>query len=53
MMAVAFPGLDPQTLPSAEDVVAALVPLCRPDCTESGRLYDVPSGRFLSFQRPA
>ncbi|HWM81030.1 MAG TPA: SDR family NAD(P)-dependent oxidoreductase [Pseudolabrys sp.] len=53
MMAVAFPGLDPQTLPPAEEVATALVPLCRPDCTESGRLYDVPAGRFLDFQPPA
>ena len=53
MMAVAFPGLDPQTLPTAEQVVETLVPLCRPDCTESGKLYDFRAGRFLSFQRPA
>jgi NAD(P)-dependent dehydrogenase (short-subunit alcohol dehydrogenase family) len=53
MMAVAFPGLDPQTLPPAEEVVAALVPLCHPDCTENGRLYDVPTGRFQDFQQPA
>lgn len=52
MMAVAFPGLM-QTWPSAEDAAAKLVPLCRPDCAESGKLYDVPAGRFLTFQRPA
>jgi NAD(P)-dependent dehydrogenase (short-subunit alcohol dehydrogenase family) len=53
MMAVAFPGLDPQTLPPAEEVVTALLPLCRPDCTDNGRLYDFPTGRFLDFQPPA
>jgi len=53
MMAGAFPGLDPQTLPPAEEVVAALVPLCGASCTDNGRLYDVPSGRFLDFREPA
>ena len=53
MMATAFPGVDPRTLPTAEEVVKTLVPLCLPDCTENGRLYDFRAGKFLSFQPPA
>ena len=53
MMVTAFPGIDPMTLPTAEEVVKTLVPLCLPDCTESGRLYDFRAGKFLSFQPPA
>jgi len=53
MMATAFPGIDPMTLPTAEEVAKTLVPLCLPDCTENGRLYDFRAGKFLSFQPPA
>jgi NAD(P)-dependent dehydrogenase (short-subunit alcohol dehydrogenase family) len=53
MMGVAFPGVDPQTLPPAEEVAQAIVPLCLPSCTENGRLYDFREGRFKSFQPPA
>ncbi len=53
MMATAFPGVDPMTLPTAEEVAKTLVPLCLPDCTENGRLYDFRAGKFLSFQPPA
>ena len=52
MMATAFPGIDPMTLPTAEEVAKMLVPLCLPDCTENGRLYDFRVGKFLSFQPP-
>jgi NAD(P)-dependent dehydrogenase (short-subunit alcohol dehydrogenase family) len=53
MMATAFPGIDPMTLPTAEEVVKTLVPLCLPTCTENGRLYDFRVRKFLSFQPPA
>ena len=53
MMGVAFPGVDPQTLPPADEVAQAIVPLCLPSCTENGRLYDFREGRFKSFQPPA
>ena len=53
MMATAFPGIDPMTLPTPEEVAKTLVPLCLPDCTENGRLYDFRAGKFLSFQPPA
>ena len=53
MMATALPGVDPMTLPTPEEVAKTLVPLCLPDCTENGRLYDFRAGKFLSFQPPA
>lgn len=53
MMATAFPGVDPDTLPAPETVAEAIVPLCSPSCLENGKLYDFRSGKFLSFQPPA
>jgi len=53
MMATAFPGLDPQTLPPPEEVVKAIVPLCLPSCTENGQIYDFRAGKFLEFRLPA
>jgi NAD(P)-dependent dehydrogenase (short-subunit alcohol dehydrogenase family) len=52
MMATAFPGVDPETLPLPETVAETIVPLCSPDCTENGKLFDYRSGKFLSFQPP-
>ncbi|HEY5216948.1 MAG TPA: SDR family NAD(P)-dependent oxidoreductase, partial [Pseudolabrys sp.] len=40
----AFPGIDPETLPTPETVAAAIVPLCLPDCSESGKVYDFRAG---------
>ena len=52
MYASAFPGIDPMTLPTPEEVAAKIVPLCLPDCTESGKLYDFRAGKFLEFHPP-
>lgn len=52
MMATAFPGIDPMTLPTPEDVAKTIVPLCLPDCTENGKLYDFRAGKFLEFRAP-
>jgi NAD(P)-dependent dehydrogenase (short-subunit alcohol dehydrogenase family) len=49
----AFPGIDPMTLPLPEDVAKAIVPLCLPACTESGKIYDFRAGKFLEFTAPA
>jgi NAD(P)-dependent dehydrogenase (short-subunit alcohol dehydrogenase family) len=49
----AFPGIDPETLPTPEEVSKAIVPLCLPACTESGKLYDYRKGKFLEFHAPA
>ncbi len=53
MMKTAFPGMDHDTLPPPEDVAKAVVPLCLPDFTENGKVYDFRAGRLMSFQPPA
>ena len=53
MMATAFPGIDPETLPTPEQVATAIVPLCLPACSESGKIYDFRAGKFLDFRLPA
>jgi NAD(P)-dependent dehydrogenase (short-subunit alcohol dehydrogenase family) len=53
MYASAFPGVDPLTLPTPEEVAKAVVPLCLPNCTENGKCYDFRAGRFLEFRMPA
>ena len=47
-----WPGIDPATLPAPEEVAKAIVPLCLPDCTENGRLYDFRAGKFVDFRMP-
>ena len=53
MMSTAFPGLDPETLPTPEQVAPAIVPLCLPGCAESGKIYDFRAGKFLDFHSPS
>jgi NAD(P)-dependent dehydrogenase (short-subunit alcohol dehydrogenase family) len=53
MRAAIMPGEDPMTLPTAEEVARAIVPLCLPSCTESGKYYDFRIGRFLEYRAPA
>ena len=53
MYASGWPGVDPETLPAPEEVVKALVPLCLPSFTESGKLYDYRPGKLLEFRAPA
>jgi NAD(P)-dependent dehydrogenase (short-subunit alcohol dehydrogenase family) len=49
----AFPGIDPDTLPTPEEVAKAIVPLCTAACTESGKIYDLRAKKFLDPGRPA
>jgi NAD(P)-dependent dehydrogenase (short-subunit alcohol dehydrogenase family) len=53
MMSIAFPGVDPETLPTPEEVAKSIVPLCLPSCTETGQLYDFRAGKFSEFRPPA
>ena len=48
----AMPGEDPETLRTPEDLAPQVLRLARPDWTESGKLYDFPSDRVLSFRAP-
>jgi NAD(P)-dependent dehydrogenase (short-subunit alcohol dehydrogenase family) len=52
MRAAVMPGEDPMTLPTPEEVAEKIVELCLPGVTETGKLYDFPSGRLLSFIPP-
>jgi NAD(P)-dependent dehydrogenase (short-subunit alcohol dehydrogenase family) len=52
MRAQVMPGEDPTTLPPPQAVAEKIVALCLPGFTESGRLYDYPSDRLLSFRKP-
>lgn len=49
----AYPGVDPDTLPTPEEVAKAMLPLCLPQCTESGKIYSFREKRFLKFSEPA
>jgi NAD(P)-dependent dehydrogenase (short-subunit alcohol dehydrogenase family) len=49
----AFPGVDPLTLPTPQEVAKAILPLCLPSFTESGKLYDYRDRKLKSFQPPA
>ena len=53
MRAQAMPGENPDTLPTAAEVAAAILPLADASNTENGRLFVVREKRFLSFQPPA
>ncbi|MGH6728465.1 MAG: SDR family NAD(P)-dependent oxidoreductase [Pseudolabrys sp.] len=53
MMATAFPGIDPMTLPTPEEVAKAIVPLCLADCAETGKIFSFRDGRFLGFHPPS
>ncbi|QIB32535.1 SDR family NAD(P)-dependent oxidoreductase [Ancylobacter pratisalsi] len=53
MRAKAFPSEDPETLPSPEELAAAILPLCLPELEETGKLYDFPSRAFKEFPLPA
>ena len=47
-----MPGEDPMTLPTPEEVAETIVPLCLPNCSETGKLYDFRAGKFLEFTKP-
>jgi NAD(P)-dependent dehydrogenase (short-subunit alcohol dehydrogenase family) len=53
MIRTAFPGIDPETLPTAEEVVKTILPLCLPSCTQTGKIYSFRAGKFLDLPTPA
>src|SRR3974390_2702973 len=53
MRAQVMPGEDPMTLPTPEAVAEKIVDLCLPEVSDTGRFYDYPSGKLLSFRGPA
>jgi NAD(P)-dependent dehydrogenase (short-subunit alcohol dehydrogenase family) len=52
MRAQVMPGEDPMTLPPPEQVAEKIVELCLPEFCKTGRLYDFPARKLLSFRRP-
>jgi NAD(P)-dependent dehydrogenase (short-subunit alcohol dehydrogenase family) len=47
MRATAMPGEDPDTLPSAEEVAAQVIPMCLSSFTDNGAIYKyAPTGLF-------
>ena len=53
MRATVFPGEDPLTLVTPEQVAEFIVPMCSPEWTETGKLYDYPTRTLLEFRAPA
>ena len=53
MRAQVMPGEDPMTLPPPEEVAEKIVDLCLPGFPETGRIYDFPSRKLMSFRKPA
>jgi NAD(P)-dependent dehydrogenase (short-subunit alcohol dehydrogenase family) len=53
MRARAMPGEDPLTLRTPAELAPKIVMLCAPDWTETGKLYDFPSGSVKNFNAPS
>jgi len=53
MRATVFPGEDPMTLETPDQVAESIVPMCSPDWAETGKLYDYKSRTLMSFRAPA
>ena len=52
MRATVFPGEDPETLQTPDQVAELILPMCAPEWTETGRLFDYPTRTLLSFRAP-
>lgn len=53
MRAAAMPGEDPETLPTPEELAPKLAQLLSPEWSETGKLYDFPTDKALSFHDPS
>jgi NAD(P)-dependent dehydrogenase (short-subunit alcohol dehydrogenase family) len=49
MRAQAMPGEDPLTLKTPEDMAPKILQICSPDWSETGKIYDFPKDKILSF----
>ncbi len=52
MRAIVFPGEDPLTLETPDQVAELILPMCAPAWTETGKLYDYPTRTLQSFRAP-
>jgi NAD(P)-dependent dehydrogenase (short-subunit alcohol dehydrogenase family) len=52
MRATVFPGEDPMTLDTPEQAAEFIVPMCAPEWTETGKIYDYRSRKLMDFRAP-
>jgi NAD(P)-dependent dehydrogenase (short-subunit alcohol dehydrogenase family) len=52
LRATVFPGEDPMTLDTPEQVAEFILQMCAPIWNETGKLYDYPSRKLKSFRAP-
>jgi NAD(P)-dependent dehydrogenase (short-subunit alcohol dehydrogenase family) len=52
MRASIFPGEDPATLDTPEQVAEFILPMCAPEWTETGKLFEYKTRTLLSFRGP-
>jgi NAD(P)-dependent dehydrogenase (short-subunit alcohol dehydrogenase family) len=52
MRASVFPGEDPMTLDTPEQAAEFILPMCAPEWTETGKLYDYKTRKLMSFRGP-
>jgi NAD(P)-dependent dehydrogenase (short-subunit alcohol dehydrogenase family) len=52
MRATVFPGEDPLTLDTPEQAAEFIVPMCLPSWNETGKIYDYPRRKLMSFRTP-
>src|ERR1700761_4962143 len=48
MRSAVFPGEDPLTLDTPEQAAELIVPMCAPEWTETGKLYDYPTRSLMN-----
>src|SRR6202166_2452453 len=53
MRATVFPGEDPLTLDTPDQVAEFIVPMCAPSWTETGKFYDYKTRTLMNFRAPA
>jgi NAD(P)-dependent dehydrogenase (short-subunit alcohol dehydrogenase family) len=53
MRASVFPGEDASTLDTPDQAAEFIVPMCTPEWTETGKLYDYGTRTLMSFHPPA
>ncbi|MGH6717089.1 MAG: SDR family NAD(P)-dependent oxidoreductase, partial [Bradyrhizobium sp.] len=53
MRAGVFPGEDPMTLDTPEQAAEFIAPMCAPDWTETGKLFDYKTRTLMNFRAPA
>ncbi len=53
MRATVFPGEDPTTLETPEQAAELIVPMCTPEWSETGKLFDYKTRKLMDFHAPS